>query len=737
MIWMLGGLLAGFVPCAASADAERQAECGSITDAKALVEQQGSGVQRTRIRGTVTWCWQPLVERSRPHFIVQDETGGIWVNVVEAARQGIWQSGTTSGGYPTVWVGDEVEVEGQIVRGGFAPDMLPSSIEIVGQQPMPVPVVDTEQFFSGFSESRRGVVKGVVQAARWNDHTGWVLSCSCDGRPFLADVPQEILPDGVDGLIDSEVRITGAASSTFNTRGQFIMPKVLVAERDDFRVVTPARSEPFDSPTVPLTAIAQERPRLPAGHRIKTTGTVTKVDPSGLLYVQEALVGVRVEAAEAAPFRPGDQVEVAGFIDRSRDFAGLKGAIVRTTGTGMIPPPEAISPRTVTTTIEAATASGRLARPSDYDGCLVTFTGRLVDIQRSPAGRMLTLLDDDDSFDVRLGSDLASSQTDFDPGSQLAVTGILSIDLRAPFDRLAVREGEPRSSPVQRLTLLPRSAADLVVIKPAPWWNARRLAIAAVALACVLLASITWVGLLRRRVAIETARATLEVRRRHDAEIEFEASIRERNRLAANLHDTLLQTLGGAGFQLDTCRRAVARADLADTSTHLDVARRMLKHAASELRGSVWALRTTPLAGKSFAESLEGIVGHLQSGQPTRIDLDVTGRPFELPDFVAGNLLLVAQEAIRNALHHAQASVIQVAVAFDDAGRSLSLTVRDDGHGFDMAAAAGPAQGHFGIQGMQERIGSLEGTLGIDSELGHGTVVCVHLAGIDAEPGAS
>jgi signal transduction histidine kinase len=709
------------------------ADCVSIADAKSLVEQDDLQSRATRIRGTVTWCWQPLVDRTRPLFILQDDTGGIWVNVVEATQQGIWGDGDPSGGYPTVSVGDEVEIAGRIARGGFAPNILPASVEVVGRRPLPEPFDDNDRVFSGFSANRRGAVEGVVQAARWNGQTGWVLSCSHDGRPFLADVPKEILPDGVDGLIDSEVLITGAASSTFNTRGQFIMPKLFVARRDDFRVVVPARIDPFDAPTVPLTDIAQERPRLPADHRIKTSGTVTKVDPNGLLYVQDALVGVRVEAAETPSCQAGDQVEVVGFVDRSRDFAGLTGAIVRAMGVGTMPPPQPVSPRTIISTIESASTYGRMASPTDYDGCLVTFTGKLIDIQRSPAGRMLSMTADDTSFDVRLEPHLAFDAVKSEAGAEFTVTGILTVALRQPFERFAVRASEPKASPVERLTLLPRSAADIVVIKPAPWWNARRLAVAAGALASVLLAAVAWAALLRRRVAIETARATQEIRRRHDAEIEFEASIRERNRLAANLHDTLLQTLGGAGFQLDTCRRAVARSDLADTSTHLDVARRMLKHAAGELRGSVWALRTTPLAGKSFAESLSGIIGHLRQGQAARIDLDVTGEPVELPDFVAGNLLLVAQEAIRNALHHAQPSAVRVAVAYDEATHSLTLTVSDDGRGFDTAAAAGPAQGHFGIQGMRERIGSLGGLVAIESQPGRGTTVRVQLSRIDEE----
>lgn len=115
----------------------------------------------------------------------------------------------------------------------------------------------------------------------------------------------------------------------------------------------------------------------------------------------------------------------------------------------------------------------------------------------------------------------------------------------------------------------------------------------------------------------------------------------------------------------------------------------------------------------------------------------MTGRTFALPDFVAGNLLLVVQEAIRNALHHAQPSAVRVVVAFDATSRGLTLAVSDDGGGFDMATAAGPAHGHFGIQGMRERIDSLGGTLTIESEPGRGTAVRVHLAGIDEEPGAS
>jgi signal transduction histidine kinase len=213
------------------------------------------------------------------------------------------------------------------------------------------------------------------------------------------------------------------------------------------------------------------------------------------------------------------------------------------------------------------------------------------------------------------------------------------------------------------------------------------------------------------------------MQKRRDAAVEFEASLRERNRLAANLHDTLLQSLAGAGFQLDTCRRAVARQDLGDTSDHLDVARRMLKHAVGELRGSVWALRTMPMAGQSFSAAVAAIVAHLGSGHAAKMTVSSDGEPFEIPNFVAGNLLLVAQEAIRNAVHHGQPKTIDLQIDYDAAAREVTMTVADDGGGFTVGAEVGPAQGHFGLQGMRERIASLGGTLTIDSLPGQGTRV--------------
>jgi signal transduction histidine kinase len=98
---------------------------------------------------------------------------------------------------------------------------------------------------------------------------------------------------------------------------------------------------------------------------------------------------------------------------------------------------------------------------------------------------------------------------------------------------------------------------------------------------------------------------------------------------------------------------------------------------------------------------------------------------------VTGNLLLVIQEAVHNALHHAAPRIVAVEAHVDRAAGTLAVTVRDDGAGFAPGAEPGPKQGHFGLAGMQERVGRLGGTFSIASSPGRGTAVAatVPLAG--------
>jgi signal transduction histidine kinase len=151
----------------------------------------------------------------------------------------------------------------------------------------------------------------------------------------------------------------------------------------------------------------------------------------------------------------------------------------------------------------------------------------------------------------------------------------------------------------------------------------------------------------------------------------------------------------------------------------------MVDDAVAELRGSVWSLRSIPLKGKNFAEAVESLGRHVSASTGIDVSTRIDPATPPVPDFVAGNLLLVLQEAMHNAVRHAEPRAIRIAIAPGPATDSIALTITDDGTGFRPGRQAGPDEGHFGLSVMRERIERLGGRLEIDSRPGQGTTIHV------------
>jgi signal transduction histidine kinase len=137
----------------------------------------------------------------------------------------------------------------------------------------------------------------------------------------------------------------------------------------------------------------------------------------------------------------------------------------------------------------------------------------------------------------------------------------------------------------------------------------------------------------------------------------------------------------------------------------------------------VWALRSLPLNGQALPDALRALAERAGAGQAVRIEVQTAGELAHVLDFVAGNLLLAAQEALHNALKHGRPHAITIEARPADRSDWITLTVRDDGGGFSPGAQVGAAQGHFGIAGMRERMERLNGTIEIVSAPGQGTTV--------------
>jgi len=194
----------------------------------------------------------------------------------------------------------------------------------------------------------------------------------------------------------------------------------------------------------------------------------------------------------------------------------------------------------------------------------------------------------------------------------------------------------------------------------------------------------------------------------------------ERNRVALELHDAVSQKLFGL----------VLAAESADTllDTDLDAARVQLarlrelaQQALEELRDLILELRPPNLERDGLATTLRKHIELVRRLQPRAIELDLhVGGSFAADERRDSEVLRIAQEALQNALRHAQAD--RVVVRLGAADGVLELEVSDDGAGFDPLSPE-LRSSRLGLSSMEERARRLGGRLEIRSAAGAGTTV--------------
>jgi signal transduction histidine kinase len=697
------GLLSiGMVLSAAAAGAN---ELQPIAAVRQLGPPEVAANPEVRVRGVVT--------RVTTHmFFLQDDTDAIYVNMRVARSRGLLGPGAVPA---DIALGRVVEVEGLLTPAGFAPAILPRSVTVVGTQPLPEPPpADMQRLFTGADDCRRIAVTGIVQDAM-QDGQAVRLTVESDGRRLLAELRLDVLEEGTDELVNAVVRLCGPVGALFNTRGEFLMPRLHVERIADLDVVAPPPCPPFESPLEPIESLARFRRDAANSHMLRVRGTVIHAIPGDVVYLQSGANGIRVSTRSEEPLAAGDIVEVAGFLDRSGPVAGLAFGMVKVIGRGPAPEPAAIQPVEILECNAEAADSAVMANPGDYEGCLVRFAATLIEAQQTTDGGVLVLAADRANVTAAVSADAFAALRGIRPGSELLVTAINQIEWSFAPEKWPPRRPE-------RIKAFIRGADDVVVVRQPSWWTPRRLATLAGVTAAVLAGALAWVWLLRRELGVQRKLVAKEIKARHEAAVEVNATLRERNRLAANLHDTLLQTLGGIGYQLDACEGGIGR-DSSEAREHFDVARRMVSHATSELHHSVWAMRSLPLGQQTFPEALESMVHRVSDGHAVAITFDLRGPLETVPAFVAGNLLLIMQEAVYNALRHGHPRTIGISATMDPAARIVGVRVEDDGSGFPAEGASGAEQGHFGLQGMRERAERLSGVFRVESGIGRGTTV--------------
>ncbi len=207
-----------------------------------------------------------------------------------------------------------------------------------------------------------------------------------------------------------------------------------------------------------------------------------------------------------------------------------------------------------------------------------------------------------------------------------------------------------------------------------------------------------------------------------EANARAEAAAAERNRMAREVHDAVAQGLVSIMLQLRSADDAIVSGRIADASDALGEARAAAEAAFEETRRSVLGLAPSPLEGRSLEEALKLELAWANRSGVIDARLVTSGTATALPSDLAHTLFRIAQEALTNALRHAQARSVRVGVVYG--GEGVTLLVQDDGAGFDRTAVErdGATEG-LGLGGMAERARLLGGTLELDSTPGWGTRV--------------
>jgi signal transduction histidine kinase len=219
-------------------------------------------------------------------------------------------------------------------------------------------------------------------------------------------------------------------------------------------------------------------------------------------------------------------------------------------------------------------------------------------------------------------------------------------------------------------------------------------------------------------VAVENARLHEEMIRAQD-EIRRLEVLDERERIAKDLHDGVIQSLFAVGMSL---QGAAALTQDDGISVRIEAAVEDIDRAIRDLRNYIFGLRPGILADRQLDQALRELGAEFEqrSGVVTVVDVD-PGTAAELAS-IAPDVVQITREALSNVGRHAEATTCRVSLRREAVG--AILVIDDDGRGFEPGAAG---RG-LGIGNLRDRVGSLGGSLDIQSGAGEGTTVRAILA---------
>ncbi|HWQ05214.1 MAG TPA: GAF domain-containing sensor histidine kinase [Longilinea sp.] len=213
-------------------------------------------------------------------------------------------------------------------------------------------------------------------------------------------------------------------------------------------------------------------------------------------------------------------------------------------------------------------------------------------------------------------------------------------------------------------------------------------------------------------------------------EVERMAMLEERARLAQEIHDDLSQSICAIQFRIFMANDSLMAGEISKAQMRVNEVLRMLDQANRNVHEVIFNLRAVSNFEKGFLKSLEDFLETYRKNYCIDVQLTVDKNVIESLRGITGvHTIRIIQEAVSNAHRHGNASQVDISIQHKDKG--IDVDIKDNGIGFDICQVSGPDQQHFGISIMRERAEKISGNLQVDSEVGVGTRIVLHLP----EPG--
>ena len=607
-------------------------------------------------------------------------------------------------------LGDTVQIVGTHLRNvPFDPLLVIEALSITlinhGQPNQPVEVSLPELTKGGFDLKLVRFEGVVTDAFRDEVDTKWnILSLEADGETVSVHFfDPEMQQNKLNDMVDARVSVDGMFFPLPGGSRRYLGSWVQAISRDSIRTVTPPPKDPFSVDEISDDSITSY---IRNSHRRKISGTVV-AKWGGRAFFLRTSNGMRIEVHinRCCSLPPvGTRVTAAGFVRTNIFYPRLSNALVRIEGTET----ELEREEPVVTTPKKIlfNETGEKLIRSDYNGRLVCICGIIRDIIATGNGERRAIMNCDG---ISVPALFESSITPPDVGSEIKVIGacLITTEANGSYDDFARLEG---------MSVIPRGKDDIVVLSQPPWWTPIRFLTVIGVLIILMVAILAWNISLR----ILANKRGHELFREQKARLQANMKVLERTKLAVELHDSISQTLTGIALLLDSVASASGSGNEL-TNRFLNTARQMLNSCRRELQGCLWDLRSRTFEEKDMAEAVMRTISPNVGNAKVLCRFDVPRRA--LSETMMHAALRIIRELVVNAVRHGKANVVQIAGEYRNC--QLRFSVKDNGTGFAPESAAGPSQGHFGLQGVKERINDFNGSIKIESGQGKGAKVTV------------